>query len=262
MKKKSKKAIYAEFGITYESGKVLSPEFGFIPELLIDGNSKLGKGVWTFSTLAGNFNYHITINEKEYDISGTCLCNCTGCYAQTGFYKMSNVIVSNAIKTYLSRNYPEFVKNAIIAQIKANGIMLCRIHASGDFFNTEYVNIWREIVKACKECVFWTYTKNEKAEKAFDDLQNINIVKSLIPGYGFNFGHCVYILACYKALKAIGKSVYICRCGIDKNQHCTSCRGCSKNDYVLFIEHSTDYKAEFDPAYNELKQLIESQKEQ
>ena len=57
----------------------------------------------------------------------------------------------------------------------------------------------------------------------------------------------------------MGKSVYICRCGVDKNQHCTNCKGCSKNDYVLFIEHSTDYKAENDPCFNELKEIIERQ---
>ena len=256
---KSKKDIYARYGIEYKNGKINVPEFGFIPELLIDGNSKLGKGVWTFSTLAGTKNYHVTINEKEYDILGTCICDCIGCYAQTGFYNMNNVQISNAIKTYLCRNYSEFVKNAIIAQIKANDIKLLRIHASGDFFNDEYIEMWRDIVKECENCVFWTYTKIARAEKAFDNFPNANIVKSCIDNFGVNFGHCDYILRLYKALKAENKAVYICRCGIDKNQHCTNCKGCSKNEYVLFIEHSTDYKAELDPAYNELKSIIESQ---
>ena len=66
-------------------------------------------------------------------------------------------------------------------------------------------------------------------------------------------------LAEYKALKAIGKNVYICRCGIDKNQHCTNCTACSKNDFVLFIEHSTEYKAEKDPLFPVVKELIENQ---
>ena len=60
-------------------------------------------------------------------------------------------------------------------------------------------------------------------------------------------------------LKAIGKAVYICRCGIDKKQHCTNCRGCSKNEIVLFIEHSTEYKAEKDPAFAALKAIIDAQ---
>lgn len=258
-KRKSKKAVYAGFGIEYANGKINAPEFGYIPELLIDGNSKLGKGVWTFSTLAGTKEYHVNINGKEYTIKGTCICNCVGCYAMSGFYNMPSVILSNAIKTYLCRYHLEFVKNAIIAQIKAMNIRLCRIHASGEFFNSEYVEMWRDVITKCKECAFWTYTKNKEAENAFSELPNANIVKSIISGFGFNFGKCSYILMVYKALKEAGKSVYICKCGIDKNQHCTNCKGCSKNDYVLFIEHSTDYRAELDPAFNELKDIIEKQ---
>ena len=259
MKKESKKAIYAAFEIEYENGKILAPLFGLINPLLVDGNSKLGKGVWTFSTLPGNKLYSVVINGKAFDVLGTCLCNCAGCYAQTGFYNMPSVMQSNAIKTVLSREYMDFVKRAIIAQIHAENIKLCRIHASGDFFNSAYVNMWREIIKACPDCVFWSYTKNADAENAFNDLANVNIVKSIIPGFGFNFGHCDYILKVYKALKAMGKSVYICRCGIDKNQHCVNCKGCSENAFVLFIEHSTAYKAETDAAFDELKAIIESQ---
>lgn len=256
---KNKKAVYAEYGINYENGKIESPMFGFISPLLIDGNAKLGKGVWTFSTLPSNNIFHVVIDNMSFNVIGTCPCNCKGCYAQTGFYNMPSVLKSNAIKTILSREYMDFVKNAIIAQIKADNIKLCRIHASGDFFNSEYVETWREIVKACDSCVFWTYTKNASAENAFSDLANINIVKSVIHGFGFNFGTCEYILKVYKALKELGKDVYICKCGIDKNQHCTNCKGCSKNEFVLFIEHSTNYKAENDPYFAELKEIIANQ---
>ena len=259
--KQSKKDIYAAFGIEYnaETGKILAPRFGWISPLLIDGNTKLGKGVWTFSTLAGNFPYTVIIDGKPEQVYGTCACNCTGCYAQTGNYRWNNVIFANAVKTILSREYSDFVRRAITAQIKADKIKLCRIHASGDFFNREYINVWRAIVAACPDCLFWTYTKNADAENAFDDLQNINIVRSIIPGYGFNFGHCDYILRVYRELKALGKRVYICRCGIDKNQHCTNCRGCAENEIVLFVEHSTKYNAEKDPYFAELKAVIENQ---
>lgn len=255
----NKKAIYAKYGINYKNGKIEAPVFGFISPLLVDGNSKLGRGVWTFSTLPGNMIYDIVINNMSFSVCGTCPCNCKGCYAQTGFYRMPSVIQANAMKTILARDYADFVKKAIIAQVEADNIKLCRIHASGDFFSMAYVEMWKDIVKACENCVFWTYTKNAKAEKAFDDFSNINIVKSIVPGFGFNFGKCEYILKVYKALKEMGKSVYICKCGVDKNQHCTNCKGCSKNEFVLFIEHSTNYKAEEDIYFAELKAIIEAQ---
>lgn len=121
--------------------------------------------------------------------------------------------------------------------------------------------MWREIAIANPDVVMWSYTKNVKAETAFDDIDNVNIVKSIVRGFGFNFGHIDYIIKVYNALKAMGKSVYICRCGIDKNQHCVNCHACSKCEYVLFVEHSTDYKAEKDPRYNEIVELIEAQED-
>lgn len=262
MKKASKKDIYAEYGIQFENGKIYHEKFGWINPLLIDGNSKLGKGVWTFSTLPGNMIYHIEYKGMSFDVKGTCACNCNGCYAQTGFFRMKSTINSLAIKTWLVWNDIEFVNNAIKAQIKADDIKLSRIHASGDFASMEYVKAWQEIVKECSDCIFWTYTKVKEYETMFDDIANINIVKSCIPGFGFNYGHCNYILKVYKALKDMGKNVYICRCGIDANQHCTNCKGCSKNEYVLFIEHSTSYKAENDVLFPEVKKLIESQSAQ
>ena len=255
----SKKEIYARFGIEYRKGKILAPLYGWINPLLINGNAKLGKGVFTFSTLPGNMEYSVDIDGTIYTVKGTCLCNCVGCYAQTGFYRMPSVLKSLAIKTILCRKYPEFVKNAIIAQIKAENIKLCRIHAAGDFYGPEYIAIWQDIVKACDGCAFWSYTKNPAAETAFDAFKNCNIVKSILPGFGFNFGHCDYILMVYRALRDMGKPVYICRCGIDKNQHCVNCHGCAKNEFVLFIEHSTAYKAEDDPAFSELAAIIENQ---
>jgi len=256
---KSKKDIYSAFGIEYQSGKIYHSEFGFIPTLLVDGNQKLGKGVWTFSTLPTNKEYTSVINGKVYTEKGTCPCHCVGCYATTGNYRFSSTIKALMVRTWLARHDPEFVKRAIMAQIIADHVKLLRIHAAGDFFSADYTAMWAEIVEFAHDTVFWTYTKNASAESAFDSFSNANIVKSCIPGIGFNFGHCDYIIKAYKALKAAGNNVYICRCGIDNNQHCTTCHGCAESEFVLFVEHSTGYDASADPAYSELVGLINSQ---
>lgn len=264
----TKTDIYKAYGIVYDrkEDKIYHPFFGWIKPLLINGNDKLGRGVYTYSTLATNSFYNVTLDTvygpAEYHINGTCPCHCDKCYATRGRYTFENVKQANARKTIISRNDIDWMIAAITAQIKAEHIRICRIHASGDFDSLEYINAWKKIVADCSDTVFWTYTKNPVAEHSFDELPNINIVKSVIPGIGFNFGHCDYIIRAYNALKAIGKNVYICRCGIDKNQHCTNCTACSKNDFVLFIEHSTEYKAERDPLFPVVKALIESQVKQ
>ena len=243
----SKRAIYAKYGIKYSAGKILY-NGEWIAELLKAGNSKTGKRVWTWSTLPGK--------------NGTCVCDCKGCYAQTGFYRMPGVIKSLELNTAIVNNDIAFFYSAVSAQLETIGSGEVRIHAAGDF-NTrnpdEYAETWKRIVKENPSFLFWTYTKIKKFESLFDDTENGNIVKSIIDGVGYNFGHCDYIIRVYDMLKKAGKSVYICRCGIDKNQHCENCKHCATSEFVLFIEHSTSYNAEKDPRFNELKAIIDAQ---
>lgn len=245
----TKKEIYASHSIEYKAGKILY-RGRWIAELLKEGNSKTGKKVYTWSMLAGN---------KD---NGTCICNCEGCYAQTGFYNMPSVKESLQLNTSIVNNDLDFFYNAICAQLETIGKGEVRIHASGDF-NTKnskaYADCWKMIALKYNTFLFWTYTKMKEYETLFDGIDNANIVKSVINGIGYNFGHCGYIIKTYKKLKAMNASVYICRCGIDKNQHCENCKHCATSQFVLFIEHSTEYKAEKDPLYNELKALIDSQ---
>lgn len=256
----TKREIYARFGIVYNGEKLESP-IGPVRPLLINGNAKIGKGVYHFSTLPTNKTFSATVCGKSWTVKGTCPCHCAGCYACSGNYCYESTISALAMRTILARDYLDWTRRAILAQIIADKIQLLRVHAAGDFFSAEYIEMWREIAIANPTITMWTYTKNSDAESAFDDIANFNVVKSIIPGKGVNFGHCDYIIALYDYLKAAGKSVYICRCGIDKNQHCTNCSHCATSDYVLFLEHSTGYKAEKDPLFPVVKALIESQAE-
>ena len=260
MKKESKKTIYAKHGINLINGKLESP-LGLINPVLINGNAKLGKGVWTFSTLAGTVIYKAIVNGMDMEVRGTCACDCVGCYAKTGFFRMSSTINSLALKTVLAREYVDFLKRAILAQIDADKIETIRIHASGDFVSDEYAQMWLEIAKEKPLVRFWTYTKIAKYESLFESLENANIVKSIIPGMGLNYGHIDYIKSTFDKLESNGKAVHICKCGIDKNQHCTNCKGCATNEYVLFVEHSTDYKPEKENNWEEFKRFVESKSE-
>ena len=261
MKKATKKAIYAKHGIEFKNGKIVSP-IGNICELLKEGNDKTGKLVLTFSLLPGTGTFEIDINNKHFSVKGTCVCCCKGCYAMTGHYRQSSAIKSMVINTFLVNYHIDFVKACIAAQLEYMEQGEVRIHAAGDF-NTEnsenYATMWHDIASEYKTFIFWTYTKIKKYENLFDDLGNANIVKFVIPGIGVNYGHCDYIINAYFTLKAAGKKVYICKCGIDKNQHCENCKVCATYEYVLFIEHSTGYNAEKDPMYNKLVEIINNQ---
>lgn len=296
--RKTKKMIYAEHGIEYDpkTGKILSPMFGgmWINPLLVNGNTKIGKGAYHFSTLAGNIEYNVNIaftqktvtakksgklvkvtviddeNPVMVKVMGTCPCVCRNkagkiaCYAMGGNYQYATTKAYLAIRTLVVRECMDFAERAIKAQIKADKIRLCRIHASGDFFSVEYAEMWKRIVNEFQNVTFWTYTKNKACEHAFDGMNNANIVKSFLPNGKMNFGHCDHIMRMYKLLKESGKKVHICFCGIEEYagipvKHCTDCHSCAENEYVLFVEHSTEYKAENDPLFPELVRLILSQ---
>ena len=173
--KQTKEQIYSAYGIMYDrkTEKIFHPYFGWIRTLLINGNDKLGRGVYTYSTLATNECYHVDLETVSgpvhFDMFGTCPCRCTGCYATKGRYTFQNVIKANARKTWLSRYDIDFMVRAIIAQVNADHIKICRIHASGDFDSMAYVNAWRRIVKECPDTTFLCFTKRYNVVNSYID---------------------------------------------------------------------------------------------
>lgn len=259
MSKLTKKEIAAynahSISVTIDGARIVSP-IGDIMPVLKDGNTKTGKTVKTFSLLPTNKAFNTCFGT----IPGTCPYHCEKCYATRGKYNCDNVINSNAINTILARDYMDFLDRAIRAQLDTLPGVDIRIHAAGDFFNKAYAEMWRGIVRDYPTNKFWTYTKTEY-ENTFAGLENGNIVKSLLPGIGFNFGHIEYVLRAYVELVARGETPYICRCTFDKNQHCENCKGCIDNLYVLFVEHSTEYKAEKDPLFPAACAIVDMQKD-
>lgn len=238
----TKKEVYALYGIAYntKTQKIETP-IGLSRELLRKGNKKIGKNVyqWSMNTT-------------------TCAMQCKDCYGKKGCYCFPSVQKCLAMNTDIARNHLEFFKRAIMAQCATfkDGTEI-RIHVVGDFFSSAYVRAWQDVIKAYPNLIFWTYTKTEY-ESAFDEFPNANIVKSLIDGK-LNFGECGYVLALHDELKAKGKSVHICRCGVDDNQHCEGCHMCSESEFVLFLKHSTSYNPHEDERFNEFCDVVNNQ---
>ena len=233
------------------------------PLPLVQGNDKLGRRVWHSSIVPTNETmtaYDAAGNEISE--SGTCPCHCAGCYADNrGRYKMNSVKYALIMRTKLLREYPAIYFLLVRIQLTHERIERVRIHAAGDFIESE-ARGWYDVLKDFPAILAWTYTKHEWNQdlELLDSLPNMNIVKSIIKGCGFNFGHVAYIAQLFYRLKRAGKKVYICRCGIDPNQHCSDCDGCATYEYVLFIEHSTKYNAKKDYGFKKLAALIENQK--
>ena len=257
----TKKEIYAAHGIEFikskNTEKLVSP-LGLVNKPLVNGNKKIGRGCYHFSTLPGTQLFDVVVNGMSFTVKGTCCCDCVGCYAKTGNYRYQSVKNALGMRTILARNYLDWLEKAIRAQIVADKIETIRIHAAGDFCSFAYAMMWYRIAKDFPGVKIWTYTKVREFESLFDTLPNSNIVKSVIPGIGFNFGHIDFVQDTYNKLASAGKTVHVCRCGVDKDQHCTNCKGCSENEFVLFVEHSTEYKAEKENDWTAFKAWVDA----
>ena len=258
----TKKQNYRNYGIEFNGKKLIAPNGLELNELLKLGNTKIGK-VWQFSTLPTA----LVINTKSYGaVRGTCPYTCEHCYGTCGNYCFPSVRDSLARNAIVARECLNWTFNALKAQLawitKDNTKTVnVRIHVTGDFFNLDYATMWK-ILAIQFPCVsFWTYTKSQYGDM-FDDVPNLNVVKSVIDGIGFNFGTIAYILDTYRHLVKAGKSVYVCPCGIENDgTHCDSCTGCRSHEYVLFVLHSTpDYSAVNDELYPVFKACIDYQK--
>lgn len=262
-KRVSKKEFYASNGVEYDpkTQKILSPWGEWVREPLTYGTKTHCMG---WSTLGGNIEWEVEFNGSPCTMTGTCNRLCPDCYACNGRYKMPSNKNANAWRTFAARYHQDWLKNTIICQInwgkRGKALSLIRVHISGDFFSTEYIQMWIEIEEACLDTRFWAYTKNEEAEISFDALERFNIIRSLIPSVGMNYGKCAHIIEAYEKLTAMGIKTHICRCAIDKEQHCDNCKACSELMYVLFLLHGDrNYNPEEDPDYERLVALIESQ---
>lgn len=258
---KTKKEIYAAHGIemikSKNTEKLVSP-LGLVNKPLVNGNKKIGRGCYHFSTLPGTQLFDVVVNGMSFTVKGTCCCDCKGCYAKTGNYRYQSVKNALGMRTILARDYVDWLDRAIRAQIQADKITAVRIHAAGDFCSFVYAMMWYHIAKDFPGVKFWTYTKVKAYESLFDALRDANIVKSILPDGHVNFGHIDFVQDEYNKLMNAGKTVHVCRCSVDKNQHCTNCRGCSENEYVLFVEHSTDYVAEKESNWEAFKNWVDT----
>jgi len=260
MKASTRKEIENTLGLKV-FGNMVMIDGTLYPVPLVKGNSKLGKKVYHSSTLPTNKTITcVDKNGNEISEKGTCPATCPGCYGTTGHYKQNSVKFYAMMRTRLLKKYPEIYFALVAIQLRNEGTEKMRMHAIGDFIPGEAKGFY-EVMKNFTGIKSWTYTKveNDPDIELLNTLPNVNVVKSIIPGKGFNYGHNAYIANMYYYLKRLGKSVYICRCGIDPDQHCSNCDGCSDHEYVLFLEHSTGYNPKTDYGYDKIVELIENQ---
>lgn len=136
--------------------------------MLTQGNLKLGTGVWHWNLPAGS----------AWSCPGaSAWCDASlfgGCYAEETRHPRS--YGSAHVKAIYRRNW-EAVQTENLAQwcrdmtewitLKnkrarhlRNQVRVVRIHTSGDFFSTAYINAWRSVALRCPDVKFYAYTRS------------------------------------------------------------------------------------------------------
>ena len=135
--------------------------------LLVNGNTKLGDGIYHFSLPRG-----ITCKMTPW-----CEENC---YAGKGNYVFPSV--HDALLYRLLASKEEQFAQRIISEINALQVKYLRLHASGDFYDEEYIGKWTSIVKACPKTSFVAFTRRGDMHDAIlslSELPNAHIRESL-----------------------------------------------------------------------------------
>lgn len=109
------------------------------------GNSKLGKKIFTYSIPAGT-----TCPGKSKP--------CEMCYAQEGFFQMPSVAKSHQ-RNWDETKDPGFAEWAIdeLYRLKAKVV---RVHVAGDVYDVAYAKKWLKIFKGCPDVRFFIYSRS------------------------------------------------------------------------------------------------------
>ena len=172
------------------------------------GNAKIGKGIWSFSTLPGNEDHLLTLKGGELltDVPGTCSKYCEGCFGGGCYAVRDAKLHHNAtipawaentallrsgklweeLDTFLTlkngralkylRETPydasddtaERERYVAVARGLAT-VKYFRIHVSGEIEDANQLRRWNQIARQHPETVFGMYTKNFDALAEFLD---------------------------------------------------------------------------------------------
>lgn len=136
------------------------------------GNSKIGKGVYNFSTLPGNAENLLSLKNGTIltNVPGTCSKHCDGCF-NGGCYAVNSarlhhnyVIKAWADNTLLLRQGTIWGQIDDFISSKKEKIELFRINVSGEVESVKDFEEWNKIALRYPSISFGLYTKN------FEDL--------------------------------------------------------------------------------------------
>lgn len=206
---------------------------------IVDGNSKVGKGIYCVNLLAGDVPLMKKNGQLLINISGTCHGCCdtckNDCYAirTQCFRSTENNLISWGENTILAKEYTDLFFKQIQDKINISLMAYIRFHAFGEIPSYQYLKNMIQLAKNNPKITFYTYTKRyewiEEAIREFQLPENLIINISIWhKNYNnpYNLPEFIYDDHTEEYLK----NIFHCP-AIDKNGHetgvtCASCKRC------------------------------------
>ena len=132
---------------------------------IVDGNGKVGKGIYCINLLSGDEPLRKKNGQLLINIAGTCSGCCeickNDCYALRNqiFRCSEGNLISWGENTILAKEYPELFFIQIQDKINRSLMSYIRFHAFGEIPSYEYLLRMIDLAKNNPRIVFYTYTK-------------------------------------------------------------------------------------------------------
>lgn len=120
------------------------------PHMLTEGNTHLGRDIWTFSLPAVS------------TCPGLSLVCLLVCYAMRPRFACGPGLRLHKANWARAQEPKLFVRQMDL-EIKFRRVRLLRIHVAGDFYSPEYVRSWMQVAKKNPSTTFFFYTRSWRA---------------------------------------------------------------------------------------------------
>jgi hypothetical protein len=130
--------------------------------LLVSGNDKLSAGV-----------SHFDLPAVKTCPGRSALCS-RRCYARRGRFAFPQV-QERLTWNYAQSKRADFV-NRMVNELYRKGILMCRLHVSGDLYSPGYARKLLEIISRSPHCTFWFYTRSWCVPTIFPLIAAISVL--------------------------------------------------------------------------------------
>lgn len=84
------------------------------------------------------------------------------CYATHGRF-VTRAVKRRLVRCHRASLRPNFAER-VIREVKSRGVIVCRVHVSGDFYSADYARAWLAVLEACPKTRFYAYTRSWRVE--------------------------------------------------------------------------------------------------